>query len=98
EGFGTFGSRSVALGGSALARVAVDVREKARRVAARLLEAAPADVVGVPGGFHVAGMPQRRVTWGEVATTAYAGGHALPAGLSPGREATEYLQPESEGW
>src|SRR5207247_7159554 len=40
EGFGTFGSRSVALGGSALQKVAVDVREKGRRIAARLLEAA----------------------------------------------------------
>ena len=98
EGFGTFGSRSVALGGSALARVAVDVREKARRIAAQLLEAAAADVVGAPGGFQVAGVPQRRVTWREVAVAAYAGGHGLPAGESPGLEATVYFQPEAEVW
>jgi len=98
EGFGTFGSRSVALGGSALARVAVDVREKARRLAAQLLEAAPADVVGASGGFQVAGVPQRRVTWREVAVAAYAGGRALPAGESPGLEATVYFQPEAEVW
>ncbi len=98
EGFGTFGSRSVALGGSALQRVAVEVREKGRRIAARLLEAAAADVVGVAGGFHVAGVPQRQVTWREVAATAYAGGHALPPGDTPGLEASVYFQPDTEVW
>jgi carbon-monoxide dehydrogenase large subunit len=98
EGFGTFGSRSVALGGGALARVAADVREKGRRIAARLLEAAPADVVSVSGGFHVVGLPERRVTWKEVAGAAYAGGHALPAGETPGLESSTYFQPEGEVW
>jgi carbon-monoxide dehydrogenase large subunit len=98
EGFGTFGSRSVALGGSALARVAVDVREKGRRIAAELLEAAAADVVGMPGGFHVAGLQERRVTWREVAAAAYGGGRGLPAGETPGLEATVYFQPEAEVW
>ena len=98
EGFGTFGSRSVALGGGALARVAVDVREKGRRIAAKLLEAAAQDVVNVPGGFHVVGVPQRRVTWKDVAGAAYAGGHALPAGETPGLESSTYFQPEGEVW
>jgi len=98
EGFGTFGSRSVALGGSALQRVAVDVREKGRRIAARLLEAAVPDVIAVSGGFQVTGVPQRRVPWREVAVAAYAGGHALPAGDTPGLEATTYFQPETEVW
>jgi len=98
EGFGTFGSRSVVLGGSALARVAVDVREKGRRIAAQLLEAALADVVNVTGGFQVTGVPQRQITWREVAAVAYAGGHGLPAGETPGLEATVYFQPEAEVW
>ena len=98
EGFGTFGSRSVALGGSALQRVAVDVREKGRRIAARMLEASPADVISVSGGFQVTGVPQRQVRWREVAATAYAGGHALPAGDTPGLEATTYFQPDTEVW
>jgi len=98
EGFGTFGSRSIVLGGSALARVAVEVREKARRIAAQLLEAGAADVVGGSGGFHVAGLPGRRVTWREVATAAYGGGVGLPAGEAPGLEATAYFQPEAEVW
>ncbi len=98
EGFGTFGSRSVALGGSALQKVAVDVREKGRRIAANMLEAAAADVISVAGGFQVTGVPQRRVMWREVAATAYGGGHALPKGDTPGLEATVYFQPETEVW
>ncbi len=98
EGFGTFGSRSVALGGSALQKVAVDVREKGRRIAARLLEAAVPDVIGVAGGFQVTGVPHKRVLWREVAVAAYAGGHALPAGDTPGLEATTYFQPDTEVW
>ncbi len=98
EGFGTFGSRSVVLGGGALARVSGEVRDKGRRIAAKLLEAAAADVIGVTGGFHVAGMPERRVTWHEVATAAYAPGPGLPSGDIPGLEATTYFQPETEVW
>ncbi len=98
EGFGTFGSRSVALGGGALVRVAVEVRDKGRKIAAKLLEAAALDVIGVAGGFQVVGVPQRRVTWREVAAAAYAGGQALPEGETPGLEATTYFQPEGEVW
>jgi aerobic carbon-monoxide dehydrogenase large subunit len=98
EGFGTFGSRSVALGGGALVRGSVEVRDKGRRIAARLLEAAPEDVIGVPGGFQVTGVPAKRVTWKEVATAAYAGGQALPSGDTPGLEATMYFQAEAEVW
>ena len=98
EGFGTFGSRSVALGGGALVRTSVEVRDKGRRIAARLLEAAPEDIVPVRGGFQVAGVPQKRVAWKEVATAAYAGGAALPPGDTPGLEATTYFQPGGEVW
>ncbi|HSB43280.1 MAG TPA: xanthine dehydrogenase family protein molybdopterin-binding subunit [Methylomirabilota bacterium] len=98
EGFGTFGSRSVALGGGALVRTSVEVRDKGRRIAARLLEAAPEDIVPVRGGFQVAGVPQKRVAWKEVAAAAYAGGQALPPGDTPGLEATTYFQPDSEVW
>ena len=99
EGFGTFGSRSIALGGSALARVSAEVRDKGRRIAAALLEAAPADIVGVTGGFHVAGMTQRRVTWKEVATAAYGpAGQGLPPGDTPGLEGTVYFRAETEVW
>jgi carbon-monoxide dehydrogenase large subunit len=98
EGFGTFGSRSVALGGGALVRTSVEVRDKGRRIAARLLEAAPEDIVPVRGGFQVAGVPAKRVAWKDVATAAYAGGRALPPGDTPGLEATTYFQPDGEVW
>ncbi|MBI1734503.1 MAG: xanthine dehydrogenase family protein molybdopterin-binding subunit [Candidatus Rokubacteria bacterium] len=98
EGFGTFGSRSTALGGGALVEAAVVVRAKGRRIAAKLLEAGVDDVVAVPGGFHVVGAPQRKIAWREVAAVAYAGGAALPAGDTPGLESSTYFQPEAEVW
>jgi carbon-monoxide dehydrogenase large subunit len=98
EGFGTHGSRSTALGGGALVEASVVVRDKGRRIAAKLLEAGVDDVVPVPGGFHVIGSPQKRVAWKEVAGVAYAGGAALPAGDTPGLEASHYFQPEGETW
>jgi carbon-monoxide dehydrogenase large subunit len=70
-GIGTFGSRSVVLAGSALAQAADEVAAKARRIAADLLEADPGDVERAPGGFRVAGTPDRAVTWGQVAAAAY---------------------------
>jgi carbon-monoxide dehydrogenase large subunit len=97
-GVGTFGSRSVALGGSALARAAGEVREKGRRIAALLLEAAPADVVPASDGFEVVGVPGRRVSWKQVAATAYLG-RPLPPGEAPALEATCFFQQaDGEVW
>jgi carbon-monoxide dehydrogenase large subunit len=98
EGFGTHGSRSTALGGGALVEASAVVRDKGRRIAAKLLEAGVDDVVGAPGGFHVIGAPQKTITWRQVAAVAYAGGAALPAGDTPGLEASHYFQPEAETW
>jgi carbon-monoxide dehydrogenase large subunit len=97
QGFGTFGSRSVALGGGALAKAALEVGEKGKRIAATLLEAAAADVIPVQGGFHVVGLPERKVTWKQVADVAYRGA-GLPPGDSPGLESTVFFQPEGEVW
>jgi len=98
EGFGTFGSRSTALAGGALVEAATVVRDKGRRIAAKLLEAGLDDVVLAAGGFHVIGAPQRRIGWREVATAAYTGGAALPPGDTPGLESAAYFQPEGEVW
>jgi carbon-monoxide dehydrogenase large subunit len=72
RGVGTFGSRSLQLGGSAVRGAALGVVDQARRVAADLLEAAAADVVldTAAGRFHVAGTPARARTWAEVAAAA----------------------------
>ncbi|HKZ08376.1 MAG TPA: xanthine dehydrogenase family protein molybdopterin-binding subunit, partial [Methylomirabilota bacterium] len=97
QGFGTFGSRSTALGGSAAFRAAEEVREKGRRVAAHLLEAAPADVTPAPGGFHVVGAPARRATWAQVAAFAHGPTRVGP-GDTPGLEATCFFQAAAETW
>jgi carbon-monoxide dehydrogenase large subunit len=97
QGIGTFGSRSTALGGSALALAARDVKEKARKLAAGMLEAAPQDVVAANGGFGVVGAPGRHVTWARVAEFAYRG-QGLPPGTEPGLEATRFFSPEGEVW
>ena len=75
-GVGTFGSRSLQLGGSAVNQAAVQVVDKARNLAADLLEANADDVVldKIDGKFHVAGTPAVAKTWGEVAAAAATDG------------------------
>ena len=97
QGFGTFGSRSTALGGSAVFRAATDVREKGRRIAANILEAAAADVVGVPGGYQVKGAPAKKLTWGRVARRRLSGGEP-GAGGRPGLDATVFFKADAETW
>jgi len=97
QGSGTAGSRSTALGGGALVLAARDVRDKGRRLAASMLEAAVEDVVAVPGGFHVVGAADRTVAWRSVADLAYRMG-ALPPGFEPGLEATRFFEAPGEVW
>ncbi len=67
RGDGTSGSRSLQMGGSAIADACVALRERAREVAGRLLEADPTDVEVRHGGFGVVGVPGRSVGWAELA-------------------------------
>jgi aerobic carbon-monoxide dehydrogenase large subunit len=85
RGEGTMGSRSLQLGGSAILQAAGEVLEKARRIAAQLLEASPADVVLLEEGkgFGIAGAPGRTVRWAEVAGAAVDGSpHTTDQGLA----------------
>ena len=70
NGVGTFGSRSVARGGMHALGNAIKVRERAQQIAADLLEAAPPDLVHDPGKWSVRGVPDRAVTWQQVAAAA----------------------------
>jgi carbon-monoxide dehydrogenase large subunit len=70
SGVGTFGSRSMARGGMHAVKNAVKVREQAAQIAARLLEAAPEDIVQEDSSFRVRGVPDRAVSWREVAAAA----------------------------
>ncbi|MFZ9925487.1 MAG: xanthine dehydrogenase family protein molybdopterin-binding subunit, partial [Ilumatobacteraceae bacterium] len=76
DGLGTYGSRSLQLGGAAVHQTAQKLVELARSVAASILEAAEADVVldTSRGAFHVAGTPAVAVTWAELATRRAAEG------------------------
>src|SRR5207237_1943391 len=72
QAVGTFGSRSAAMGGSALVIASERVVAKARRIAAHLLETSPDDIVFADGRFAVAGASEKAVTWADLATAAYA--------------------------
>ncbi len=79
RGSGTGGSRSLQLGGSAVAGAAGIVLDRARRSAGALLEADEVDIVLLDGRFAVAGIPDRSVSWAEVAERAEADGEPLRA-------------------
>ncbi len=96
QGVGTFGSRSAVMGGGALAIAADRVIAKGRRIAGHLLEASPADIVQVDGGFGVAGVPSRKVTWPQVAAAAHGG--RVPPGDEPGLQETAFFDPKREAW
>jgi carbon-monoxide dehydrogenase large subunit len=91
-GIGTFGSRGLSVGGSAIVKALELVKEKARRIAAHLLEAAPEDITMQEGRYGVRGAPDRSVTLREIAGAAYAG--RVPPDVTPGLEAVEFFRPE----
>jgi aerobic carbon-monoxide dehydrogenase large subunit len=87
RGNGTMGSRTLQLGGSAIHLAAQEVLQKAKRIAAYLLEASPDDVVvSEGGGLSIAGAPERTLTWAELATAA-ADPQRIPPGVDPGLSA-----------
>src|SRR6266487_5104992 len=81
HGTGTFGSRSIAIGGSALDRAADKIVAKGKLIAAHLLEAAPGDIDFADGAFTVAGT-DRSIAFTDVAQAAYAA-HNLPPDMEP---------------
>jgi len=93
-GAGSFGSRSAAVGGSALWFAADKVIAKGKRIAAHLLEAAEADVAFAAGRFGIAGT-DRGVSLKEVARASFAIA-ALPAGIEPGLIESAAFSPVQE--
>jgi carbon-monoxide dehydrogenase large subunit len=75
EGVGTYGSRSLQLGGSAVHKAAIEVKEEATQKAADLFEAAASDVVLDTGTglWHITGDPDKSLTWAQVASAAEGG-------------------------
>jgi len=74
RGIGTFGSRSVPVGASAVHESSEIVRQGAREIAANLMEAAPADIILEKGAFQVVGSPQSSLNWEQIVSAAYAEG------------------------
>jgi carbon-monoxide dehydrogenase large subunit len=90
-GRGNGGSGALTVGGSALTRASEKIVERGRRIAARMLEAAPEDVVYRDGRFTVAGT-DRGVAFADVARTAYQP-RQLPQGMEPGFSETAAFTP-----
>jgi carbon-monoxide dehydrogenase large subunit len=83
RGLGSVGSRSMQHGGSAVHEAAIGVRDKARDLAAHLLEASSEDIVFRSGTVGVAGVPDRALSWAALAAAA-ADPARLPEGMDPG--------------
>ena len=89
-GLGTYASRSTPVGGAATAVVARKLRDKAKKIAAHLLEAADGDIEYARGRFYVRGTPSRSKTIQDVAFAAYTN---LPDGMEAGLEGVTYYDP-----
>ena len=96
-GAGTYGSRSAAVGGTAIHLGVGKIKDKAKRLAAHLLEAAEADMVYEDGKLFVRGAPDNAKTFGEIALVAYLAS-SLPEGMEPGLEATSFFDPPNFTW
>ena len=92
-GMGTYGSRSGAVGLSALVKALDKVEAKAKKIAAHLLEADEGDIVIENGEVKVAGT-DKNLPWFQVALAAYTA-HNLPAGMEPGLKETAFYDPSN---
>ena len=93
-GMGTYGSRSLAVGGSAIVRATNKVIDKAKKIAAHLLEAAPEDIELKDGKFSVAGT-DKSVDWSGVTLAAYVPHNYPLEDLEPGLEETAFYDPSN---
>ncbi|RUU11786.1 xanthine dehydrogenase family protein molybdopterin-binding subunit [Mesorhizobium sp. USDA-HM6] len=92
-GMGTYGSRSGAVGMSAVAKALDKVEAKAKKIAAHLLEADEGDIVIENGEVKVAGT-DKSLPWFQVALASYTA-HNLPAGMEPGLKETAFYDPSN---
>jgi carbon-monoxide dehydrogenase large subunit len=93
-GMGTYGSRSLAVGGSAMVRATEKIISKAKKIAAHLMEASEADIELKDGKFTVAGT-DKSVAWGDVTLAAYVPHNYPLEDLEPGLEETAFYDPSN---
>ena len=91
-GYGTYGSRSLAVGGTALYKSTAKIKEKAKKLAAHLLEANPDDIVFEDGKAFVKGSPDQSKSFGDLALQASLA-YSLPDGMEPFLDETTYYDP-----
>ncbi len=89
-GLGTYGSRSTPVGGAATAMAARKIRDKARKIAAHLLEVSEGDLEWDVDRFKVKGVPGQEKTMKEIAWAAY---NDVPEGMEMGLESVDYYDP-----
>ncbi|MDT4919045.1 MAG: aerobic carbon-monoxide dehydrogenase large subunit [Pseudonocardiales bacterium] len=94
KGLDTYGSRSLAVGGIAIVKAADKVIEKARKIAAHLLEANEEDLEFADGKFRVAGSPGSEVGMADIALAVFAA-HNLPDGVEPSLDSDATYDPEN---
>ena len=93
-GMGTYGSRSIAVGGSAMVRATEKIIAKAKKIAAHLMEAAEGDVELKDGRFTVAGT-DKSVAWTDVTLAAYVPHNYPLESIEPGLEETAFYDPSN---
>jgi carbon-monoxide dehydrogenase large subunit len=94
KGMDTYGSRSLAVGGVAMVMACEKVRDKAKVVAAHLLECSPADLEFTDGAFRVRGNPDQAKTMADVAIAVFAA-HDLPDGVEPQLDSEASFDPST---
>ncbi|MCH8020027.1 xanthine dehydrogenase family protein molybdopterin-binding subunit [candidate division KSB1 bacterium] len=92
-GMGTYGSRSIAVGGNAIYKAIEKIKEKAKKIAAHKLEASADDLEFADGSWTVKGT-DKSVTFADVALTAYVP-HDYPEDLEPGLEDNAFWDPKN---
>jgi aerobic carbon-monoxide dehydrogenase large subunit len=96
-GMGTYGSRTLSVGGESAARAAERVREKAKKIVAYRLEAAPEDIELAEGKYQVRGSPDKAMTLAEVAGEAYIP-QDIPEDMEPGLTESSFFDPSNFVW
>jgi aerobic carbon-monoxide dehydrogenase large subunit len=91
-GLGTYGSRSTPVSGAAVAVVSRKVRDKARLIAAHMLETRPEDLAWEKGRWYVKGDPEKGALIEDIAARAYSG-ESLPQGMEGGLDAQVIYDP-----
>ncbi|WP_102109245.1 xanthine dehydrogenase family protein molybdopterin-binding subunit [Oceaniglobus roseus] len=93
-GMGTYGSRSLAVGGSAMVRATEKIIAKAKKIAAHIMEASDSDIELKDGKFTVAGT-DKSLAWGDVTLAAYVPHNYPLKDMEPGLEETAFYDPNN---